>query len=105
MRLQLRFLPILLFLVLPALSQTVTFNEHIAPIIYSNCSKCHRPGQIGPFSLMSYDDVVKHALTIGSVTQTRYMPPWKPEPGWTAYREERRLSPDQIALIERWLAD
>src|SRR5688572_6117840 len=86
-------------------SQTVTYNEHIAPIIYQNCTQCHRPGQIAPFSLMSYDDVRRRALTVAAVTQARYMPPWKPEPGWAAYRGERRLSPAQIALIQKWIAD
>lgn len=86
-------------------SQTVNFNEHIAPIIYNNCSSCHRPNQIGPFPLLSYDDVRKKALTIAAVTGRRYMPPWKPEPGWVDYRDERHLTAEQIALIQKWVAD
>jgi uncharacterized protein (TIGR03437 family) len=97
--------PLLLLSVGAASSQTITFSEHIAPIIYNNCATCHRPGTIGPFSLLSYQDVLSKALTIASVTQTRYMPPWKPEAGWSAYRNERRLSPEQIDLIQRWIAD
>ena len=85
-------------------AQTVTFNEQIAPIIYGNCSKCHHPGEVAPFSLLSYDDVRSHARTIVTVTQSHYMPPWKPEPGWAAYRDERRLAPAQIALIQQWVA-
>jgi uncharacterized protein (TIGR03437 family) len=103
-----RLIPVLFLLlagVFAGRAQTVTFNEHIAPIIYNNCSSCHRPNQIGPFPLMSYDDVRKKALTIAAVTERRYMPPWKPEPGWVAYRDERRLTPDQIALIQKWVAD
>ena len=84
-------------------AQTVTFSEHIAPIIYNNCSKCHRPGQVSPFSLLSFDDVQQHGPLIATQTQSRYMPPWKPEPGWVAYRDERRLTPDQIALIQQWV--
>jgi uncharacterized protein (TIGR03437 family) len=87
---------------LPA--QSVNYSEHIAPIIYNNCSSCHRPNEIGPFSLLSYSDVVRHALTIGATTQTHYMPPWKPEPGWSPYRGERRLSDTQISLIQQWIA-
>ncbi len=85
-------------------AQTVTFNEHIAPIIYGNCSKCHHPGEVAPFSLLSYDDVRSHGQTIATVTQSHYMPPWKPEPGWVAYRDERRLTADQISLIQQWVA-
>jgi uncharacterized protein (TIGR03437 family) len=84
-------------------AQTVTFNEHIAPIVYGNCSKCHHPGEVAPFSLLSYDDVRSHAQTIATVTQSHYMPPWKPEPGWASYRDERRLTPAQISLIQQWV--
>jgi uncharacterized protein (TIGR03437 family) len=87
-----------------ATAQQVTFSEHIAPIIYANCATCHRPGQVSPFSLLSYDDVARHAFTIANVTQTRYMPPWKPEPGWVAYRDQRGLTDAQIALIQQWVA-
>ena len=85
-------------------AQTVTFSEHIAPIIYNNCSTCHRPGQVSPFSLLSYDDVRSHGLTIATQVAIHAMPPWKPEPGWVAYRDERRLTPDQINLIQQWVA-
>jgi len=84
-------------------AQTVTFSEHIAPIIYNNCSKCHRPGQVAPFSLLNYNDAQQHGQMIATQTQIRYMPPWKPEPGWVAYRGERRLTTDQIALIQQWV--
>lgn len=86
-------------------AQQVTFSEHIAAVIYKNCASCHRPGEAAPFSLMSYSDVAKRARTIAAVTQERYMPPWKAEAGWTAYRDERRLTDEQIALIRRWVAD
>jgi uncharacterized protein (TIGR03437 family) len=85
-------------------AQTVNFNEHIAPIIYNNCSKCHHAGEVAPFPLMSYADVAGHGRDIAIQTQSHYMPPWKPEPGWTAYRDERRLTPDQISLIQQWVA-
>src|SRR5215472_3351207 len=84
-------------------AQTVTFNEHIAPILYNNCTKCHRPGQVAPFSLLTYDDARRHGRDIAIQTQSGYMPPWKPEPGWAAFRDERRLTPDQINLIQQWL--
>ena len=86
-------------------AQTVTFNEYIAPIIYNNCSKCHHAGEVAPFSLMSYADVAGHGRDIAIQTQSHFMPPWKPEPGWTAYRDERRLTAAQIALIQQWVAN
>jgi uncharacterized protein (TIGR03437 family) len=86
-------------------AQTITYSEHIAPILYNNCTKCHRPGQVAPFPLLTYDDAVRHGRDIAIQTQSRYMPPWKPEPGWAAYRDERRLTADQINLIQQWVAD
>jgi hypothetical protein len=41
----------------PASGARVTFNHDIAPIIYQNCSPCHRPGEAAPFALLSYTDV------------------------------------------------
>src|SRR5262245_32231196 len=89
----------------PVGAQTVTWSEHIAPIVYNNCTGCHRPGQVSSLSLMNYDDVRRRGSMVAQTVRTRYMPPWKPAPGWAAYRDERRLTPDQIALIDRWVND
>ncbi len=85
-------------------ADAVTFNAQIAPIIYQNCSPCHRPGEAAPFSLLSYEDVKRKAKTIGRATSERAMPPWKAEPASYAYRDERRLTEQQIALIRAWVA-
>src|ERR1051325_3165353 len=82
---------------------SVTFNKQIAPVIYKNCSTCHRPGEAAPFSLLSYQDVVKKGKTIGKVTGSHLMPPWKAEPASYAYRDERRLKTEEIELIQSWL--
>src|SRR5262245_26632340 len=81
----------------------VTFNREIAPVIHRNCSSCHRPGEAAPFPLLSYQDVVKKGKMIGKVTAARVMPPWKAEPASYAYRDERRLSESEIALIQDWV--
>lgn len=87
----------------PLLAQPVTFNKHVAPIIFKNCAPCHRPGESGPFSLLSYDDAKKHAHQIVTVTKSRYMPPWLPDSDFGKFADERRLSGDQIRLIKRWV--
>ncbi|HXA51197.1 MAG TPA: tetratricopeptide repeat protein, partial [Candidatus Acidoferrum sp.] len=84
-------------------AQPVTFNQHIAPLVYRNCSPCHRPGESAPFSLLSYDDVKRHAAQIAAVTKRRYMPPWLPEPGHGEFAEERRLTDSEIQTIQDWL--
>jgi Flp pilus assembly protein TadD len=84
-------------------AQTVTFNRDVAPIIYQHCAPCHHEGGIGPFPLMSYSDVRKHAGQIVSVTERRYMPPWPPQSGFGSFRGDRHLSDKEIKLISDWV--
>jgi hypothetical protein len=86
----------------PGFAATPTFNKDIAPIFYQQCATCHRPGEVAPFSLLTYQDAAKRAKLIASVTERRYMPPWKPEPGYGKFAYERRLTDAQIALIRDW---
>lgn len=79
-----------------------TFNRDIAPILYQNCATCHRPGEVAPFSLLSYGDAAKRADLLATVTEKRVMPPWKAEPGYGSFANERRLSGRQIELIREW---
>ena len=87
----------------PSSERKVTFNRDIAPIVYHYCASCHRPGEAGPFPLLTYEDVKKHGHQIAVVTQTRFMPPWLPEPQLLKFADERRLSSEQIALIQKWV--
>jgi len=82
---------------------SVTFNHDVAPVIYRNCSPCHRPGEAAPFSLLSYEDTKKKAKMIAKVTGSRLMPPWKAEPASYSYRDERRLTEAEIALLKDWV--
>jgi mono/diheme cytochrome c family protein len=84
-------------------SGPVTFNQQIAPIIHHHCSSCHRPGEAAPFALLSYQDVLKQSKLIGKVTASHLMPPWKAEPASFPYRDERRLTENEIALIQSWV--
>lgn len=87
------------------LPSTVTWSEHIAPVIFKNCSPCHRPGESGPFSLLSYVDVVKNANKIKFVTQAKFMPPWPADASFIHFADERVLSENDIALIKKWVDD
>jgi tetratricopeptide (TPR) repeat protein len=58
---------------------------------------------VAPFTLLSYSDVRRRAHQIAKVTQNHYMPPWLPEPGFGDFRGQRRLTPEQIALLQRWV--
>jgi hypothetical protein len=79
-----------------------TYNKDIAPILNAQCALCHRPGEVAPFSLLTYQDAAKRAGLIATVTEKRFMPPWKPEPGYGKFQHERRLTDEQIALIAAW---
>jgi Tfp pilus assembly protein PilF len=81
----------------------VTFNRDIAPIIFNSCASCHRPGEAAPFSLLTYEDVKKHARQIAEVTRTLNMPPWLPEPQKLKFADEMRLPAAQIDLIQQWV--
>ena len=82
----------------------VNFSEHIAPIVFKNCSTCHRAGQIAPFELTDYASVKKRAKQMMEVTGDRTMPPWHADHGVVEYSNDRSLSNDQITLIADWLA-
>lgn len=81
---------------------SVTFTRDIAPIVFSNCATCHRPGEAAPFSLLSYQETKKRAKQIAHVTGTRFMPPWKVEKSDYTLKYERRLTNEQIGLIKQW---
>ena len=82
-----------------------TYNKDIAPILYQNCAGCHRPGEVAPFSLLTYQETAKRAALIAGVTKSRVMPPWKAEPGYGDFRDVRRLTDEQIALIQQWASN
>src|SRR5688572_19197079 len=71
---------------------SVTFAKDVAPIVFAKCAGCHRDGGDAPFSLTTFDQVRRHANTIRAVTATRYMPPWKPQPGFGEFHGDRRLT-------------
>jgi mono/diheme cytochrome c family protein len=80
----------------------VTFNKHIAPLLFQHCATCHRPGEVAPFPLLTYADARKRAQQLQTVTADRFMPPWKSVAGHGEFLGERRLSKDEIALFARW---
>jgi mono/diheme cytochrome c family protein len=84
------------------LASTPTFNKDVAPILYKNCSNCHRPGEVAPFALLTYDDAAKRAKQIAAITTSRVMPPWKATPGYGEFLDERRLTDQQITTIRDW---
>jgi len=85
-----------------AKSQDVTYTRHVAPILSKHCVSCHRPGQVGPFSLENYEQASAWSSEIMVYTRRKVMPPWKPVTNEGHYYNERRLTPDEIATLEKW---
>lgn len=79
-----------------------TFSKEIAPILWKNCAGCHRPGEVGPFPLLTYKDAARRANFLKEITAERKMPPWKPEPGFGAFHDVRRLDDVEIKAIADW---
>src|SRR3954468_5665420 len=95
----------LIVIVWPGLAQAQpTFNTDVAPIVWAPCASCHRSGDIGPFSLITYEDVRRHAAQIAIVTAQRIMPPWKPAAGTGQFQNERRLTDGELSTLQRWIA-
>jgi len=89
---------------IPSAKAQVTYSKDIAPIIYNNCTSCHRPGEIGPMPLTNFEEVSSWSGMIEYVTAIKYMPPWKPNKEYSNFVGERGLTDSEIELIADWVA-
>ena len=81
-----------------------TFTRDVAPILYANCVTCHRPGEIAPMSLISYQDVRPWARAMTKQIADGAMPPWHADSPTGTFSNERKLTAAEKATIERWAA-
>src|SRR4051812_23209191 len=86
----------------PTSTSTPTFSKDVAPILFDNCVSCHRPNEVAPFKLTTYDDARKRAKTIAKVTDDHFMPPWKAVEGHGEFVGARRLKEDQVKTLRAW---
>ena len=82
----------------------VTYSKQIARIFQDRCVECHRPGQIGPFALQSYEEAVGWSEMIEEVVREGRMPPWHPEPNVGHFLNDISLTQDEKDLIYEWVA-
>src|SRR4030095_12042383 len=85
-----------------AQSETPTFSKDVAPILYKNCVSCHRPGEIAPMSLLSYEQARPFARSIRQRVALGTMPPWHAEATAGTFTNERRLTPEEKQTLVRW---
>src|SRR6185503_8592541 len=86
----------------PAKPSVPTYTKDVAPILYKNCTSCHRPGEIGPMSLLTYDDVRPRAKDIRDKVADGVMPPWHAEKGHGKFANERSLTDEEKSVLLRW---
>jgi len=89
----------------PKSDSEVTYSKQISRIMNANCVFCHRAGQIAPFTLTNYDDVVGWAAMIDEVVQAGRMPPWHADSKVGHFKNDARLSDKDKAIVARWVAD
>jgi hypothetical protein len=91
----------LIFLVLSC--QEITFSTHIAPVIFKNCSYCHRQGEIGPFVLENYGEVKHYAKMIRYVMSLHSMPPWKADNTYSHFHNPRIVDSNFQDIFSKWI--
>ena len=91
----------------PAASQdsarVVTFHKDVLPVLQRNCQSCHRPGQIGPFSMLTYKDTRPWAKAIKLAVVSKAMPPWFADPRYGHFNNDRSLKQDETDTIVGWV--
>src|SRR5204863_8362528 len=81
----------------------VTFTRDVAPVLNRHCASCHRPGSIGPFALLTYQEAAAWAPTIQEVIDQGRMPPWLASPDHGKFANEARLTAAEKQLITSWI--
>src|SRR5947209_1659302 len=83
-------------------SSPVTFSKDVLPILQKNCQTCHRPGQIAPMSLLTYQDARPWAKAIKAAVAARKMPPWFADPKYGHFVNDRSLKQSEIDTVVKW---
>jgi hypothetical protein len=86
----------------PATLSNVTFNKDVLPVLQKNCQTCHRPGEVAPMSLLTYQDARPYAKAIKTAVLQKKMPPWSADPKVGHFSNERRLTDQEINLLVAW---
>jgi peroxiredoxin len=87
----------------PRVAEEVTYFKHVAPIVQARCQECHRPGEIGPFSLLTFEDAKRRTRRIREVVLEERMPPWHADPRYGHFENDRRLSHDERQTLLAWI--
>jgi mono/diheme cytochrome c family protein len=86
-----------------ATASAPTFHKDVLPILQRNCQTCHRPGEVAPMSLLTFEQARPWARAIKTAVTSRKMPPWMADPAVGHFENERRLTDREIQLINAWV--
>ena len=83
----------------------LTFHKDIQPLLQKHCQSCHRPGEVGPFKLFTYEDVSQYAETIEEVVIDRRMPPWHGilNEKFGKLQNDKRMPDNEIRTLVSWI--
>jgi peroxiredoxin len=81
----------------------VTYSQHVARLIQKRCQECHRPGEIGPFSLLTFEDARQRTGRIREAVLEQRMPPWHADPRHGEFSNDRRLTQDELDTLLAWI--
>jgi len=84
-------------------SGDVTYAKDVSRLMQKHCQECHRPNQIGPFSLLTYDDVVAWSSMVREVVEEKRMPPWHADPKHGKFANDRSLNKTEIETLTKWI--
>jgi hypothetical protein len=84
-------------------SKNLTFHKDVEPILENRCQGCHHPGDIGPMSLLSYQDVRPWAKAIRDAVLRKQMPPWFADPNYGQFLNDRSLPQSEIDTLVSWI--
>jgi hypothetical protein len=87
----------------PDAESPVTFSRDVAPVFQRSCQNCHRPGEAAPMSLLTYEDARPWARSIRKKVERREMPPWNADPAYGAWKNDHRLSDEDMKTILSWV--
>ena len=79
-----------------------TFYQDVLPILQQHCQRCHRPGEIAPFSLVTFDQARRRASDIRDAVSEKVMPPWFADPRFGRFSNEASLTPQEISTLVAW---
>ena len=96
-------LSVLLFVAAQVSAAPATFYKDVLPVLQQHCQNCHRPGEIGPMPLLTYEQTRPWAKAIRQSVSLRKMPPWFADPHFGKFSNDPSLTPAEIGVVQSWV--